>query len=330
VRPDASVIICAYTAERWDHLIAAVGSVQRQSLPPREIVVVVDDNPLLLDRARRELADVRVVHNHGPSGLSGARNAGVAAARGELVAFIDDDAVAAPDWLDWLTASCVDPSALGIGGAVVPLWPSRRPTWLPEEFDWVVGCSYRGLPDRPAPVRNPIGANMCLRREIFEAVGGFQPGIGRVGTRPVGCEETELCIRARQRWPERRFLYEPRARVLHHVAEQRTRWRYYRQRCFAEGISKAIVARQVGAQDGLACERSYVLRTLPRGLGSALSEALLYADSAAAARACAIVAGLTITAAGYAFGALSARRLPRPQSDAAPSPAAGAAIETRP
>ena len=330
MRPDASVIICAYTAERWDHLIAAVGSVQRQSLPPREIVVVVDDNPLLLDRARRELADVRVVHNHGPSGLSGARNAGVAAARGELVAFIDDDAVAAPDWLDWLTASCVDPSALGIGGAVVPLWPSRRPTWLPEEFDWVVGCSYRGLPDRPAPVRNPIGANMCLRREIFEAVGGFQPGIGRVGTRPVGCEETELCIRARQRWPERRFLYEPRARVLHHVAEQRTRWRYYRQRCFAEGISKAIVARQVGAQDGLACERSYVLRTLPRGLGSALSEALLYADSAAAARACAIVAGLTITAAGYAFGALSARRLPRPQSDAAPPPAAAAAIETRP
>lgn len=327
---DVSVVICAYTGERWDHLVAAVTSVQRQSVPPREIIVVVDNNPGLLDRARRELTDARVVHNRPPPGLSGARNTGVAAARGKLVAFLDDDAVAAPDWLDWLTAPCADPGVLGTGGAVAPLWPSGRPAWFPAEFDWVVGCSYRGLPRTPAPVRNPIGANMCLRREIFDALGGFRTGIGRTGMRPIGCEETEFCIRARQRWPGRRFLYEPRARVLHHVAEARTRWRYFRQRCFGEGISKAMVARHVGRHDGLASERSYVLRTLTSGLAGALNDALLHRDAGASLRAGAIVAGLAITAAGYALGALPVRRPPRPRCRTGPSRVATATGETRP
>ena len=100
-----------------------------------------------------------------------------------------------------------------MGGAIEPLWESDRPRWFPPEFDWVVGCTYRGMPCEPKPVRNLIGCNMSFRREVFAQIGGFRDEIGRVGARPSGCDETELCIRLGQRLPHALLLYSPCARV---------------------------------------------------------------------------------------------------------------------
>jgi glycosyltransferase involved in cell wall biosynthesis len=301
---EISVVICAYTERRWNDLVAAVQSVQRQTTPPAEIVVVIDHNPGLFARAQQALEGVRIVENQHARGLSGARNTGVAVSMGALVAFLDDDALAEPTWLEQLTACFQAPDVLGAGGAVDPLWAAARPRWFPDEFAWVVGCSYRGLPRATRPVRNPIGASMCIRREVFAAIGGFRDGIGRLGTRPLGCEETELCIRARQRWPERVFVYEPRARVRHRVPVTRAGWAYFRSRCYAEGLSKAAVARHLGAGPGLGSERTYVLRTLPLGIARGLADAALGRDPAGLARAGAIVAGLALTTAGYLRGSL--------------------------
>src|SRR5881628_2113045 len=99
-----------------------------------------------------------------------------------------------------------------------------------------------------------IGANMSARRELFSLVGGFRDGIGRLGRLPRGCEETELCIRARQRLPHAQFIYEPRARVTHAVPPSRATWSYFRSRCFAEGLSKARVSSSTGRRDALAAE----------------------------------------------------------------------------
>jgi glycosyltransferase involved in cell wall biosynthesis len=315
--PSVSVVICAYTEERWDDLTAAVASVQAQTRPPAEILVVVDHNPALLARAAARWPGPggglrpRLLENEARRGLSGARNSGVAAAGGEVVAFLDDDAAAAPDWLDRLAVRYADRSVLGVGGAIEPLWLGGRPRWFPDEFDWIVGCTYRGMPRGVAPVRNLIGCNMSFRREVFDGAGGFRSEVGRIGALPLGCEETELCIRVRQRWPESRLLYDPAAAVRHRVPARRGGWRYFRARCYAEGLSKATVARLVGAGDGLASERTYTLRTLPQGVARGLRDAVLRRDATGFGRAGAIVLGLGFTAAGYLQGSVApALRLP--------------------
>ncbi|WP_051324520.1 glycosyltransferase family 2 protein [Candidatus Solirubrobacter pratensis] len=299
-----SVVICAYADRRWPELQEAVESVRAQSLPPLETIVVIDHNPALLELARRGLPGAIVIENEEPRGLSGARNSGLRRARGAVVAFLDDDAIAEPDWLQWLAAPYAEPEVLGVGGAIEPRWAGERPAAFPPEFQWVVGCSYEGLPTRRAPVRNVIGASMSMRRDVFELAGGFQTGIGRVGPIPLGCEETELCIRARRRRGDGVFLYEPRSRVAHRVPEGRTTWSYFCSRCFAEGISKARVSSAAGPGDALASEREYVRRTLPAGVLRGIGDARR-GDPWGLARATAIVMGLALTTLGYVAGSVA-------------------------
>jgi GT2 family glycosyltransferase len=301
---DISVVICAYSEERWHDLLAAVESILQQTLPPGEIILVIDHNPGLLKQVREHIPGVVVVENTDARGLSGARNSGIAVAEGQIIAFLDDDAVATPDWLATINEEFTDPQVLGLGGPVIPLWLDKSPAWLPKEFYWVVGCTYRGLPESTQAIRNPIGANMAFRREVFETVGGFRSGIGRVGKYPVGCEETELCIRARQHWPGKIILYQLQAGVFHSVPGNRTSWHYFCARCYAEGLSKVIVARYVGIKDALASEYTYTIQALPRGVIYNLKDALLYHDLTGFARAAAIVVGLVVTAAGYLTGSV--------------------------
>lgn len=297
-----SVVVCSYADDRFDDLLACVASVRRQTLEPLELVVVVDHNPPLLDRLRDAAPDVLAVANRGPKGLSGARNTGVAVARGDVVAFLDDDASAECSWLEHLAAHFDDPRVAGVGGSVLPDWREGRPRWFPEEFDWVVGCTYRGLPLGAAPVRNLIGASMSFRRPALATVGGFALEMGRTGTSPLGNnEDTELSIRLRRSIRGSTLVYEPEARVRHIVPATRSTWRYFRQRCFAEGLAKAALTRMCGAGEGLSAERAYVTGVLPRGIARGLAD-LCTGDLAGGARSLAIAAGLLVTAAGYATG----------------------------
>jgi GT2 family glycosyltransferase len=302
-----SVVICAYTEKRWDELVGAVESLRVQTHAPDEVILVIDHNPALAERVWREIPDITCVENHGRQGLSDARNSGLAEARGDIVAFLDDDAEAEPEWLSLLAEGYADPAVVGVGGYAEPSWAEGRPGWFPREFDWVVGCTYRGMPEAASPVRNLIGCNMSFRREVIDDLGGFTAGIGRLGTRPVGCEETELCIRISQRRPGSVILFDPRAVVHHHVPGSRGTWAYFRSRCYAEGLSKAAVAALVGAGQGLADERSYTTRTLPKGVVQGIA-AGVKGDAGGFGRAVAIVAGVGIATVGYGLGRLSPRR----------------------
>ena len=307
-RRTASAVVCTYSDSRWPWLCDALRSLREQTHPPDEVLVVVDHNDALLRRARDEFPQCTVIANDEAAGLAGARNTGIRHSSCDVVVFMDDDAVAEPDCLRRLLEPYRDPRVAGSGGAAVPEWPGARPRWFPSEFDWVVGCSYTGLPQRTARIRNPIGACMSFRRAVFQCTGGFTSGFGRTGADAMGCEETELAIRVQRAFPGSMVVYVPDARVVHRVDEPRARWRYFIARCYAEGRSKARVTRAVGRRDALSSERDYAKRVLPaaalRGVGQGLA-----GEAAGLLRAAAIGAGLAAAGAGYlrariAIGAL--------------------------
>jgi cellulose synthase/poly-beta-1,6-N-acetylglucosamine synthase-like glycosyltransferase len=304
-----SVVICAYTLDRWADLVSAVESARDQTLAPTEVIVVADHNDDLLRRAAEAWPQLSVIASSGPRGLSGARNTGLGGATGDIVAFLDDDARAEPTWLAELVAPFADARVVATGGHAESSWDGSRPAWFPREFDWVVGCSYIGLPRRSALVRNPIGCNMSFRRVAAVEAGGFRSDIGRVGRFPVGGEETELCIRIRRRRPDARIVYVPEARVRHHVTAARSTWAYFRSRCYQEGRSKALISSIAGAGTALASERSYASRTLPAGVLRNLGAAVR-GDPAGVRRAAAIGIGLAITTGGYLAGRLGLDALP--------------------
>ncbi|MDO8106007.1 glycosyltransferase [Isoptericola sp. b441] len=314
-----TVVVCAYTLDRWQDLVASVRSAAAQQPTPDELVLVVDHNPELLERASRELQPeipgLEVIANERRKGLSGARNTALERASGEVVVFLDDDASASDGWLASLLEPYGRPDVLGVGGSAAPRWPTglSRPATLPEGshgrgvLDWVVGCTYEGQPLSQAPVRNLMGCNMSMRVRPALDAGGFSEDLGRVGRTPLGCEETELCIRMQQRRPDGRFLFEPSASVRHRVSPDRLTWSYLLHRGYAEGLSKATVAGQVGQDQALETERGYVARVLPgavlRGLGRAVRGP---GRRNGAEGAAAVVACLAATAAGYARGRVAA------------------------
>jgi GT2 family glycosyltransferase len=313
--PSLAVIVCAYTLDRYALLERALRSVRDQVPAPDQVIVIVDHNPELLARVSAAFPDLTVVPNDGPPGLSGARNTGLRAVTAEIVAFLDDDAAAEPGWLAALAAPYVDAHVAAVGGWAEPEWDAGRPAWFPEEFAWVVGCSYRGLPIGDADVRNMLGCNMSFRRAALLGIGGFDARLGRVRDHPVGAEETELCIRLRQAAPGSRIVHRPAARVVHHVPASRGRWAYFRARCQAEGWSKALLSRIVGAGDGLASERRHVLVTLPLGVLRGLGDAIR-GDRGGLGRSGAIIAGTAATLLGYLEGLRAG--LP-PAEDASPA-----------
>ena len=289
------VIVCAYTLDRRDDIVAAIDSLGGQDPQPDQVVLVVDYNEQLRDWARERWPDLTVVDNRGQKGLSGARNTGIEVLGTEVVAFLDDDAAARPGWVRLLSAAYEDPRVAAIGGSAEPIWPLAQPTILPPELFWIVGCSYRGQPEQTADVRNVMGCSMSFRMSTLREVGGFITGIGRVDTLPLGCEETELCIRIRQHDLGARVVYEPGAIVDHRVGPQRTGWSYLVRRSYSEGISKAVVSRLVGAGDALSTERSYTTSVLPRAV---LRELRARRPAGAAA----IVVSVACAVAGYLVG----------------------------
>ena len=299
--PSSSVIICAYTEERWELLVEAVMSSLNQSHRPAQVVVVIDHNPSLYERclaARDEwnapgVSEVVIVENRLRRGLGGARTTGTELANGSIVVFLDDDAAGSPTWLEELVQPFNDDDVMMTSGWIIPKWAAGRPQWFPDEFMWVVGCSYEGLPPSGAEIRNPIGASMAIRATIVQEVGDFESRLGRSKTDGNGCEETEYAIRARQIFPDKTVVHAAKSVVHHFVPEERTKLKYFLTRCWREGRSKAILVDIAGRGDSLSAERNYVRAILPRGIVRGLRHVRTWG------RSLAIVVGALATATGY-------------------------------
>ena len=238
---EVSVVISTYSKNRLNDLLDAIDSINQQSLKPIEIILVVDPSPRVLDFYDLHTPpNVKIVVSEKP-GLSNARNMGSKEATGKIIAYMDDDAVADKDWLRNIVEEFRNPDVVGVGGVIHPIWEDGRPFWFPEEMNWIVGCSYKGLPEKKTFVRNPIGCNMAFRKEILEKVGGFRPDIGRFRNTLLAGEEPELSMRILDNISNSKILHTPSAVVYHKVKKKRLGLKHLFLRSFYEGISKALI-----------------------------------------------------------------------------------------
>jgi GT2 family glycosyltransferase len=297
-RYDVSIVIPTHTERRWQSLVRTVRSAQTQRHAAAKVVVVVDHNPALFRRVRRELDGVTVLENAYVRGASGTRNTGAFHTGTALIAFLDDDTVASPDWLGNLMAPFTDPTVVGAGGGIAPAWSGAQPRWMPDELLWTVGVSYTGMPTDTAQIRNVWSASMMVRRDAFTAVGGFRTGFGKLGDRNRP-EDTELCLRMSAAG-NGRWMYVPGALIDHEVPTDRTTFRFLLRRCYAEGRGKVQMARFLPRSQDLGTERDYVRRTLPRAVARSLVAAGRGRGMTHALRAFTVVAA--VAAAGVGGG----------------------------
>lgn len=308
------MVVPAWNWKRRDELARCLRAISSQTLSPLETIVVVDHNPELLAWVEESIPSVTAVANKHERGVVGARNTGVEMAMGDLVVLTDDDTEAESTWLENLESCFAEPEVVGVTGELLPNWSGTKPRWFPHEFYWVFGCSYAGLPTELAPVRNPIAANMAVRREAIQEIGGFRPGVppreiryrGTVIAGGHALEDTELGIRIGRRWPQMSWLYQPRATVFHTVDSEQATLGYLTRRSFEEGMGKATLARLVGSEQGLESERRHLLVTIPRGVLKGLRDALR-GDLAGLGRAAAIGVGIAAAACGYAYARVGAK-----------------------
>jgi glycosyltransferase involved in cell wall biosynthesis len=303
-----SVVCCTYDPALYDTFREAADSVLAQTHTDRELVIVVDGNRDLAERVESDYGDhedVLVHCNDRNRGLLASRNTGAELASGEAIAFVDDDAVADPDWLAELDATYTAHDALAAGGRMTPEWVAGEPRFLPAEFYFLVGVTHRGFAEGPGEVRNTFGSNISVRREIFRELSGFDTAIGgRKGDSHLQGGETELGARLRSEYGHG-VQYNPDARVAHKVFDYRTDPIWLAKRAFWQGYSKRAMAVLLPEPGG---EESAFLGLLATEFVPGRIAGLLRRPTAA--RAEQLVALLVLTACvgvGYGYGAIRYR-----------------------
>ena len=268
---DISVIVSTYSKRRLNYILECFLSLKKQSLRPFETLLVLDPKPDLVKFYESKAPPQVKIIVSSERGLSNARNAGIQSATGEVVAFIDDDAVADQYWLENIAKNYDDSSNLGVGGVIKPLWETSCPEWFPEEFFWIVGCSYQGAFNQKITVRNPIGCNMSFRRDVFEKVGYFRSDIGRFGNRLLAGEEAEFSLRLLGEIPDSKIIHDPSAIVYHRVSQERLNLTYLIKRAFYEGLSKGLISNlNPSSPNALSTEYRYLRHLVSVALPSRL------------------------------------------------------------
>ena len=273
----ASIIISGYTVERLNDIGDAIHSIKKQSPDDTEIILVPEDEVELVSSFEKAFKgdNVRIIPLVGQTGLTPARNLGIKESTGEIVVFLDDDAVPTGKWLSELLKPYRGKKILAVGGGISPEWIGKRPRWFPRELDWLVGCFYEGHPKKKSYVRNIIGANMSFRRQVFSDIGGFNTNIGAIGKKRIAGDDSEFCMRLREHYGPKHIVYIPDARVMHRVPPSRQTLGYCFRRSYVEGVSKAVISKlfkqQKKSQDNLDTEYSFLIHVLTKGLPSRLN-----------------------------------------------------------
>lgn len=239
-----SAIIPTYN--RAEYLRKAISSLVKQSLPQDQYEIIVVDNHSTDNTRAVVLSEFSHVSNlryifEPVQGLNQARNTGWQHAQGEYVAFTDDDAIVATDWLEQIlhTFETVAPQAGCVGGRVEPIWEAPRPVWLTDEYVELLTVLQKTFPKVLAKEEFVVGANIAFRKTALETVGGFLPGLDRIENKLLSNGEILIQVEL-ERLNIPRF-YSPDIMVQHHVPAIRLTKTWMLKRMYWQGVSDALL-----------------------------------------------------------------------------------------
>jgi glycosyltransferase involved in cell wall biosynthesis len=295
-----SVIVPTYSTARYDDFVECVESVLAQTYDDVEVVVVVDGSETVLERARRDYGDhedVIVYGSHDDAGPLSRGNMGAVLASGDVVAFTDDDAVPAEDWVEALVDAYERTDSIAVGGCIEPEWVVGEAAYIPEEFYFLIGATHRGFPDEEQEVRNTFGANLSFDRDVFLKLGGLKQG--GIDSSHVQGRETEFCSRLRREYGQG-VLYTPEAIVRHKVYEYRTRLGWLVRRAFWQGYSKRAMEKIV--PDSSREESDQLRRLLFEFIPGRVAQLFASPSGTGAKQLLTLLLLLAATGTGYLYG----------------------------
>jgi glucosyl-dolichyl phosphate glucuronosyltransferase len=269
-----SIITTTYTPERLEDLKQLLDSVSAQSFRDFDMFVIVERSSELADSISEYIAkngynEINVHFNDGPRGVSANRNLALQKVRGDIVAFVDDDATVSREWVDEIVRTFnEDSSVIGVTGPVLPVWQKESMTWFPAELYWIFSCSYDVFPNK-VEVRNGYGTNLAFKMEAIREAGLFNTalgvrGRGSGGWQEPGGEETELALKIKSR-TGKRIIFNPKVEVHHKVYSYRLSIRFIVRRAFWEGYTKALLKdkyRSLKTRNGVLATEHTLLRRI--------------------------------------------------------------------
>lgn len=239
-----SLVIATYN--RAEQLMITLNSVAAQSKASAQWECIVVDNNSSDNTQQRveEFIAQHPQHNfryhfEAKQGLSHARNAGIEQAKGDIIAFIDDDERIVPDFIGAYIKLFEDyPAAMAAGGKIIAEYPTGRPRWMSHYTERPIANPMDfGDYIRPFPKgRIPGGGNMAMRCEVFDKIGVFNTSLGRTGKSLIGGEESDLFERIAAAGME--CYYAPRAVMYHIIPADKLTDSYFERLCFNTGLSQ--------------------------------------------------------------------------------------------
>ena len=263
------ITVCICSRDRPDYLYDCLNGLRVQSVAADRFDILVVDSASTGEVSQRMAAMIAGIANARllrveQAGVSLARNAGAAAARGSYIAYIDDDAIPAPDWIACILAAITetDPPPALIGGRILPLWEAPLPMWWPRRLRAtlsIIELEGQGEYRTPAlpPELEPYGANLIVHVPSLRAIGGFGQHSGRVGKALLSDEEVQLAWRLQA--AGRSVRYDSRIVVRHQIQAARLTPNWLLSRLYWQGVSTVLTRRLLGRS-------GEVWRELPRRL----------------------------------------------------------------
>jgi glucosyl-dolichyl phosphate glucuronosyltransferase len=309
--PKVSIVTATYSTGRLKDIKQLLDSANRQTSTDFDMSIIVEREPKIAEDlinyiSKNQYSNMAVIYNDGPGGASANRNLAIQKARGNIIAFVDDDAVLNPGWVEAIVqAFDEDTSVIGVTGPILPLWQIDSGGWVPPEFYWIFSCTNDDEQNK-VEVRNGYCTNLSFKKEAFHIAGVFNVDLGvkgrdRRGWQEPGGEETELAIRI-QNTTGKRIIYNPKVIVQHKVYSYRLTGGFITRRAFWEGYAKALIKDRFRSMekgsDVLATEHALLKRILffrlPRSF-----KLLFYQPRSATRQIGLIFTVLTCVFAGY-------------------------------